>query len=170
MTENQIDDFEEHDTSKDMHSLGHLHGILTSIGAITLLDAWDKAGIRKPYQAVIMRLLQGGRCTQADLITYTNLTPPTLSKHIDHIEQDGYVKRTVDPEHRRRTFVELTESGHKKCAEANGVASQAFFSRLEKLSEEELAIILKSSKLLLRAIKESDGESELIGRLIFGTE
>lgn len=166
MDETSPNYLDAHNETGDIQSLGHLHRILTAVGAITLLDAWSKSGIRKPYQAVIMHLLQGERCTQADLVNYTNLTPPTLSKHIDCIEQDGYVVRSIDPDHRRRTFVELTDSGRKKCDEANSVAAQAFMARLKKLSEEEIAIVLKSSQLILRVIKDSDGNSELINRII----
>lgn len=166
MDETSPNNLDTQDATGDLQSLGHLHRILTSVGAITLLDAWNKSGIRKPYQAVIMHLLQDERCSQADLVNYTNLIPPTLSKHIDRIEQDGYVVRSIDPDHRRRTFVELTESGRKKCEEANGVAAQAFVTRLKKLNEEEMAVVIKSSQLLLRVIKDSDGDSELINRII----
>ena len=50
--------------------------------------------------------------SQHDLALAVGIEGPTLTRHLDGLEQRGLVHRRQDPENRRAVLVELTDEGH----------------------------------------------------------
>jgi DNA-binding MarR family transcriptional regulator len=46
------------------------------------------------------------------------LDASTVSRHVQHLEAAGHLARTTDPDDRRATLIEVTESGHALLREA----------------------------------------------------
>jgi len=75
---------------------------------------------------------------QLELARALEIEGPTLTRHLDRLEQAGLVVRRRDPSNRRATRVELTEAGHAKHAELLQ-AVIAFNRRLRSgLTEDEI--------------------------------
>jgi DNA-binding MarR family transcriptional regulator len=55
-----------------------------------------------PYQA-----------TATELAAALDLSPAAMTKRLDNLEQDGYLRRSHDTADRRRVLVTLTEAGHQ---------------------------------------------------------
>jgi MarR family transcriptional regulator for hemolysin len=59
--------------------------------------------------------------SQHDLAGAVGIEGPTLTRHLDGLEQLGLVHRRQDPANRRAVLVELTEEGHAAHARLLGV-------------------------------------------------
>ncbi|MGB5078930.1 MAG: winged helix DNA-binding protein, partial [Sphingorhabdus sp.] len=53
----------------------------------------------------------GQRYVVSDAGTEAGIPLTTTVRYIAKLERDGYIRREVDPDDRRRTFVSLTERG-----------------------------------------------------------
>src|SRR6202042_1985630 len=59
-------------------------------------------------------LRRGGppyRATATELATALDLSPGAMTKRLDNLEQDGYLRRSHDDADRRRVLITLTEAG-----------------------------------------------------------
>jgi DNA-binding MarR family transcriptional regulator len=59
-------------------------------------------------------LRRGGppyRATATELATALDLSPAAMTKRLDNLEQDGYLRRSHDDADRRRVLITLTEAG-----------------------------------------------------------
>ena len=90
-----------------------------------------------------------GGVRQKDLIERTHINPSSMSEFIAKLEEDGYLKREVDPEDKRATLLSLSELGEARISEIQDERAE----RLEKLfgdltqeEKEELSSLL--SKIL----------------------
>jgi MarR family transcriptional regulator, transcriptional regulator for hemolysin len=76
--------------------------------------------------------------TQHELARALRIEGPTLTRHLDGLEEEGLVVRRRDPHDRRAVSVELTDAGRARHAEMLR-AVQAFNRRLlAGLNEEEI--------------------------------
>ena len=61
---------------------------------------------------LILTALRGSRWrTQRDLAGSLGIVGPTLTRHIDNLEQQGWVRRARDTDDRRAVRVEITDKG-----------------------------------------------------------
>src|SRR5262245_42589377 len=67
---------------------------------------------------------RAGGASQRELADLMHIEPPTLVRHLDRLEADGYVERRADPEDRRRLLVFVTPSGRRRLAELHKVAER----------------------------------------------
>lgn len=74
-------------------------------------DALAAAGGSRPMWLVLLALKRQPWENQAQLARSLDISGPTLTHHLDGLEQDGLVARRRDPDNRRIHVVELTEAG-----------------------------------------------------------
>jgi DNA-binding MarR family transcriptional regulator len=53
------------------------------------------------------------RATATELAAVLDLSPAAMTKRLDNLEQDGYLRRSHDTTDRRRILVTLTDAGHQ---------------------------------------------------------
>jgi MarR family transcriptional regulator for hemolysin len=75
-------------------------------------EALAEVGGSIPVWLVLTNLKGGTWRSQHDLAGAVGIEGPTLTRHLDGLEQLGLVHRSQDPENRRAVLVELTEEGH----------------------------------------------------------
>ena len=86
----------------DMHRRHELEQALAAQG----LKLWEFKTLH------ILR--RGGppyRATATELATALDLSPAAMTKRLDNLEQDGYLRRSHDDADRRRVLIRLTEAG-----------------------------------------------------------
>jgi DNA-binding MarR family transcriptional regulator len=86
----------------DMHRRHELEQALATHG----LKMWEFKTLH------ILR--RGGppyRATATELATALDLSPAAMTKRLDNLEQDGYLRRSHDDADRRRVLITLTEAG-----------------------------------------------------------
>jgi MarR family transcriptional regulator for hemolysin len=101
-------------------------------------DVLAEAGGSLPVWLVLSSLKQEHRRTQLELARAIGIEGPTLTRHLDGLEESGLVIRHRDTGDRRAVRVELTEAGEQlHAALLKGVI--AFHKRLTRgVSEPEL--------------------------------
>jgi MarR family transcriptional regulator, transcriptional regulator for hemolysin len=107
-------------------------------------DVLAEAGGSLPVWLVLSSLKQEHRSTQLDLARAIGIEGPTLTRHLDGLEESGLVVRRRDPADRRAVGVELTKAGEELHARLLKGAI-AFNRRLTAgMSEQELARLNRS--------------------------
>ncbi|HEX9599397.1 MAG TPA: MarR family transcriptional regulator, partial [Gaiellaceae bacterium] len=76
-------------------------------------DALVDAGGSLPIWLVLAALKESPWRTQLDLARAVGIEGPTLTRHLDGLEEAGIVVRRRDPDDRRAVRVELTEAGER---------------------------------------------------------
>jgi MarR family transcriptional regulator for hemolysin len=80
-------------------------------------DALAEAGGSVPMWLILTSLMGESWSAQHHLARAIRIEGPTLTRHLDGLEQAGLVVRTREPHDRRAVRVELTEPGRAKHAE-----------------------------------------------------
>jgi len=75
-------------------------------------QALSGAGGSIPMWLVLTNLKAADWRSQHDLAGAVGIEGPTLTRHLDGLEQAGLVRRRQDPADRRAVVVELTPEGH----------------------------------------------------------
>ena len=80
-------------------------------------DALAGAGGSIPTWLIVSRLMSEEWRAQAELARAIGIEGPTLTHHLDALEEAGLVLRTRDPDDRRAVRLELTDAGRATHAE-----------------------------------------------------
>jgi DNA-binding MarR family transcriptional regulator len=81
--------------------------------------------------------------TAGELATAVGLSPGAVTTALDRLEQRGFVRRTRDPEDRRRVMVELTEEANRAAWDAYGPLGQMGAPMIEEMSDSDLATLIR---------------------------
>lgn len=101
----------------------------------------------------LLRQLQRGRSTIKELSRSMMVEPATLVPMVDTLERHGFVHRGVDPHDRRRTPLELTDSGRERLDQAPFIHEDDPIARyLRELSEDERERFLHHLRGLTRIL------------------
>ena len=76
-------------------------------------DALAEAGGTVPMWLVLHSIARGSPGSQLHIARSVGIEGPTLTRHLDGLEEAGLVVRRRDPDDRRAVRVELTEEGEK---------------------------------------------------------
>ncbi len=99
-----------------------------------------------PARARLLMTLQcHGSCKMTDIGGYLDVTPRSVTKLVDGLEQEGLVVREPHPHDRRITMIRLTPQGMQVCKEsalANHAAVTALYEHLTPADRQHLARIL----------------------------
>lgn len=74
---------------------------------------------------------------QKTLTEELRINPSSVSEMISKLENDGYVKRTVDPEDKRATLISLTELGEARAAEIQDEKNEKLDKAFGNLTDDE---------------------------------
>ena len=104
-------------------------------------------------------LNQRGPATAAELARAVGLTPGSVSRMIDRLDAAGCIRRTADPQDRRRVLIEPTSEGLARIA--------AYYDGLTARAHEDLAVLdLDELGALVRFIERSQrGALDELARL-----
>jgi MarR family transcriptional regulator for hemolysin len=80
-------------------------------------DTLAGAGGSIPTWLIVSRLMGEEWRAQQELARSIGIEGPTLTHHLDALEEAGLVVRTRDPDDRRAVRLELTDAGREKHAE-----------------------------------------------------
>ncbi|MDB5454733.1 MAG: hypothetical protein JWP92_318 [Caulobacter sp.] len=77
-------------------------------------DAMTEAGGSLPTWLVLLSLMPGGHRPQSDLAQAVGVQGPTLTHHLNGLEEQGLITRTRDKADRRAHQVALTPAGRAR--------------------------------------------------------
>lgn len=117
----------------------HLSQAGASFGTWTVLAMLDSAG------PVIQRVLAASLGIEA----------PTLTRHLDRLEELGLIRRNRDGADRRYALVQLTPAGRTLCYELDAIARAADDQLLDGFSDDETAQL----KSMLQRLARNAGQT-----------
>ena len=74
---------------------------------------------------------------------------------LNHLEEQGLIRRTADPDDNRQTIVSLTAAGEERIRQRRAQAVALLAQLLERLGPEDAAAYLRLRKKLIEALPEA---------------
>ena len=74
---------------------------------------------------------------------------------LNHLEEQGLIRRTADPDDNRQTIVSLTAAGEERIRQRRAQAVTLLAQVLERLGPEDAAAYLRLRKKLIEALPEA---------------
>ncbi|MHB8469159.1 MAG: MarR family winged helix-turn-helix transcriptional regulator [Gaiellaceae bacterium] len=115
------------------------------------------AGISPEQVALLVTIKYAPGSGVNELAASERVSPPALTKHVDRLERDGYVKRTPSASDGRRVGLTLTEDGRRILRKVRSRRTAWLARRLGELTETELAAVEAAVEPLTRLIHEGEG-------------
>ena len=109
----------------------------TTLFAAEMID-----GLTPTQWAALAKLRECGACSQNHLGRLTAMDAATIKGVIDRLTARGFTLARADPADARRLLVELTDEGVALYARAVPMAQAITEKTLEKLAEEERALLV----------------------------
>ncbi len=100
--------------------------------------------------SVLGTVLQMGPSTPGAVAAREGVSPPSVTRTINCLVDDGYVLREPHPDDRRQVLVSLSDKGEAMLVEQRNRRNAWLDARLARLTVEERAILRKASDLLER--------------------
>jgi DNA-binding MarR family transcriptional regulator len=100
-----------------------------------------RLGINRTDQRCLGLLHTRGTMSAGQLAQASGLSPGATTTAIDRLEKAGYARRERSKDDRRTVMVELTEEARQLIEEIYGPIGEAGTERLQKYSEEQLALL-----------------------------
>jgi len=104
--------------------------------------------------AILAYLVREGPGTIGRLSEYERVTPPSMNRTVNRLEEAGYVERTADQADGRKVVVVPTERGVELVAETRRRRDAWLHQRLRTLSPEQRAILAQAADII-RELAES---------------
>ncbi|MEM1376351.1 MAG: MarR family transcriptional regulator [Pseudomonadota bacterium] len=104
-------------------------------------------GVYPGQEKIFMLLAAEGAMSPGQLAARLNVQPPTITKTIIRLEEQGFVRRTSSEADRRQIVTSLTESGEAlvaKIASATKDAHKDILSGLKKKERRQLTELLNT--------------------------
>jgi MarR family transcriptional regulator, transcriptional regulator for hemolysin len=113
----------------------------------------SQAGASFGTWTVLAMLESGGPVIQRVLAASLGIEGPTLTRHLDRLEELGLIQRNRSGTDRRYALVELTTAGQALCHELDAIAREASDQLLSGFSDGEIAQL----KTMLQRLAENAG-------------
>jgi DNA-binding MarR family transcriptional regulator len=146
--------------TKNMESLGRYISILYRSGKMYINNKFEKYNIGNGQYLFLLSLSHNEGVTQEEMSCKLFIDKGTTAKAIKRLEDEGYVKRSVDDKDKRAYKVYLTEEGRKVTAEISEVIHDWNDILTSGFTEEEkrIALILLQRMLENKNKQISKGE------------
>ena len=133
--------------------MGMLISLTRRLVWITASRTLEEAGYSMMAWALVGFLMKLGPATQRDIAAGIGQHPAGVSRLIDDLEKEGYVRRRRDEQDRRRAQVEATARGKAMWNAAEPLVSAALKEALSPLSMDEQRQL---RKILQKLVLSSD--------------
>lgn len=121
----------------------------TAIHLLRRLRTEDVAAGMSPARlSALSVLVFGGPRTMGELAGAEQVTPPTMTRLVSSLVEDGLVERRADPVDGRVTRVYATEAARRVLEVGRDRRVEHLTGLLELLSAEEVAVVARATELL----------------------
>ena len=97
-------------------------------------------GLTRAQWSVLAHLRRNDGVQQQALARLMDISAMTLARHVDRLEQEGWVRRQDDPDDRRAKRLYLTEEAAPKINQLQRLARKFLAEAMQGISPEEQAI------------------------------
>lgn len=107
-----------------------------------------------PHQYSVLLRLKDGPRTPREVADIERVSAPSMSRTVASLVDLGLVERSDDPEDGRQVLLSLTESGRRVIRDTRRRRDQWLAVRLEKLDDDERALLREATALLEKVAAE----------------
>lgn len=104
--------------------------------------------------ATLMRIAREGTTTPGRLADFEKISPPSMNRILNSLEEIGHVRRSPSPDDARKVLVHLTPTGTALIAETRRLREEWFSAHLDVLTKDERAQ-LNGVRDILRKLADS---------------
>ncbi len=109
----------------------------------------DKAsGISAPRLSALSVLVYAGPRTLGQLADAEQVRPPTMTRLVQAMEAEGYIKRIPDPHDKRVTVLQATARARKLLDKARSIRVSTVEEMMSKLTPSEIKTLGTAAKLI----------------------
>jgi DNA-binding MarR family transcriptional regulator len=112
----------------------------------------DASGLSAPRLSALSVVVFGGPVTLGELARAEQVKPPTMTRIVTGLENDGLVRREGDKRDKRLTRIYATPKGQKVLMAGRARRVELLASAVESLSAKELADLRRGAQLLRELI------------------
>ncbi len=110
----------------------------------------EEAGMSASRLSALSVIVFAGPISLADLAAAEHVRPPTMSRIVENLVQDGLVTRDTDPADRRMVQIAATDAGRTMLDDGRARRVHAISGRLEKLADSERRALSRGLELMER--------------------
>jgi DNA-binding MarR family transcriptional regulator len=121
------------------------------------------AGLTPSQLSALATVERRGPLQLGDLARIESVAPPTLTRAIGRLEEQGMVRRRPDPVDGRAVLVEATAAGRRALRDLRRARTAFLAARLGTLGEEDRAVVARAVGLLRDLVAEPDHVPETTG-------
>lgn len=112
----------------------------------------DASGLSAPRLSALSVVVFGGPLTLGQLATAEQVKPPTMTRIVTGLENDGLVRREGDERDKRLTRINATPKGRRVLMAGRTRRVELLASAVERLRATELADLRRGAQLLRELI------------------
>jgi DNA-binding MarR family transcriptional regulator len=114
----------------------------------------DALGVSPPRLSALSVVVYAGPLAIGALAAAEGVAAPTMTRLVDGLEHDGFVRRRRDPTDARGVLVEATPAGKRILTRGRAQRMQTLAAGLAALSDDELTEIGRGAELIERVSRE----------------
>jgi DNA-binding MarR family transcriptional regulator len=107
-----------------------------------------------PHQYSVLLRLEDRPRTPSEVAEIERVSAPSMTRTVASLVDRGYVQRADDPQDRRQVILSLTESGRRLLRDTRRRRDQWLAVRLERLDDDERALLAEATAILERVAAE----------------
>lgn len=115
-------------------------------------------GLSMSQMGTLLLLHRQESCAVSDIGEYLGITSAASSQLLNRLVEEGWVKRSEDPDDRRHKLLELTPAGREMVRESMEIRQSWIVSLVDTLTPSEQAEVEKSIRLLLSKVDQMEDE------------
>jgi DNA-binding MarR family transcriptional regulator len=110
----------------------------------------EESGLTAPRMSALSVIVFGGPRTLGQLAATEQVKPPTMTRLVTALEEEGYLKRKPDPDDGRLTMICATPKGESVMAAGRSRRVKALAARLSTLTHAEVLELEKAATMISR--------------------
>ena len=126
----------------------------TAIHLLRKLRKEDEgSGLNAPRLSALSVIVFGGPVTLGDLATAEQVRPPTMTRIVNALEEQGLVLKKQNANDGRSTFLSATPAGKKLLMEGRARRVRALAKQIAALSHEQRSALREAAEILKEVVR-----------------
>jgi DNA-binding MarR family transcriptional regulator len=114
----------------------------------------DSSGLNAPRLSALSVIVFGGPVTLGDLAAAEQVRPPTMTRIVNALEEQGLVTREKTSGDARRTYLSATPAGRSLLLAGRERRVRALANQIKKLSCDRLTTLQSAAEILKEIVKQ----------------
>jgi DNA-binding MarR family transcriptional regulator len=113
----------------------------------------EGSGLNAPRLSALSVIVFGGPITLGDLAAAEQVRPPTMTRIVNALEEQGLVLRTQNAEDGRSTYLSATPAGKKLLLAGRARRVRALAKQIAALNREEQSVLQDAAAILKEVVR-----------------